>query len=37
MSFCDEIFVLHHGDVLRKGTPREIKSDREVVEAYLGG
>ncbi|MFX1511730.1 MAG: ABC transporter ATP-binding protein [Promethearchaeota archaeon] len=37
MNFCDEIFVLHRGEVLTKGKPNEIKSNREVVEAYLGG
>ncbi|MFX0204633.1 MAG: ABC transporter ATP-binding protein [Candidatus Hodarchaeota archaeon] len=37
MAFCDEIFVLHRGKVLTKGKPEEIKSNREVVEAYLGG
>ncbi|MFQ5979360.1 MAG: ABC transporter ATP-binding protein [Candidatus Heimdallarchaeota archaeon] len=37
MEFCDSVFVMHRGEVLTKGTPDEIKSNREVVEAYLGG
>ncbi|MFX0113323.1 MAG: ABC transporter ATP-binding protein [Candidatus Hodarchaeota archaeon] len=37
MSFCDEILVMHRGDVLTGGTPDEIKANKDVVEAYLGG
>ncbi len=37
MAFCDEIVVLHRGEVLTKGKAAEIKADRNVVEAYLGG
>jgi branched-chain amino acid transport system ATP-binding protein len=37
MAFCDTVFVMHRGEVLTTGTPDEIKSNREVVEAYLGG
>ncbi len=36
MACCDRIHVLHHGQTLAVGTPREIASDRQVVEAYLG-
>lgn len=36
MSLSDEIFVLHHGELLASGTPREISEDPHVIEAYLG-
>jgi neutral amino acid transport system ATP-binding protein len=37
MEFCDDVLVMHRGGVLTKGTPKEIKANKEVVEAYLGG
>jgi len=37
MSFCDEILVMHRGQVITSGKPDQIKSNRDVVEAYLGG
>ena len=33
---CDPIIVLAEGSVLFKGTSREIKSNDEVIESYLG-
>jgi branched-chain amino acid transport system ATP-binding protein len=36
MACCDRIHVLHHGQTLAVGTPREIAGDRQVIEAYLG-
>jgi branched-chain amino acid transport system ATP-binding protein len=36
MRACDHIFVLHHGELIGQGTPREVSADAKVVEAYLG-
>lgn len=36
MALSDEIHVLHHGELLASGSPQEVTSDPQVVEAYLG-
>jgi branched-chain amino acid transport system ATP-binding protein len=35
-SLCERVLVLHHGELIAQGTPREVASDARVVEAYLG-
>jgi branched-chain amino acid transport system ATP-binding protein len=35
-AVSDEILVLDHGEVLTRGAPDTVLSDRRVVEAYLG-
>lgn len=36
MAFSDEIYVLADGKVIAQGTPKEIQSNKMVLEAYLG-
>jgi branched-chain amino acid transport system ATP-binding protein len=36
MDFAERIYCLAHGRVLANGTPKEIRNDKRVVEAYLG-
>ncbi|MBW1865657.1 MAG: ABC transporter ATP-binding protein [Deltaproteobacteria bacterium] len=35
-SLADRITVLHHGEILATGAPREIRENQEVKDAYLG-
>ena len=37
MSLCNPVIVMSEGTKLAEGTPEEIKSDEQVLNAYLGG
>ncbi|OPL14659.1 MAG: ABC transporter ATP-binding protein [Firmicutes bacterium ML8_F2] len=36
MNICDRIIVMRDGSMLTQGTPAEVRSNPEVIEAYLG-
>ena len=36
MRLAQRIVMIHHGEKIAEGTPREITSDRRVIDAYLG-
>jgi len=36
MNVCDRIMVLHHGEKIADGTPKEITTSKKVIEVYLG-
>jgi branched-chain amino acid transport system ATP-binding protein len=36
MSVCDRIIVLHHGEKIAEGNPKQVVEEKSVIDAYLG-
>ena len=36
MGLCNRVTVLHHGEKIFEGTPKEVVNDKRVVKVYLG-
>jgi branched-chain amino acid transport system ATP-binding protein len=36
MGICQKLMVLNFGQLLAEGSPEEIRSNQEVIKAYLG-
>jgi branched-chain amino acid transport system ATP-binding protein len=37
MEHCERVIVMHQGQTLVTGSPDEVRSEEQVIEAYLGG
>jgi len=37
MQHCERIIVMHQGKVLTEGSPEAVRSNEQVIQAYLGG
>jgi ABC-type branched-subunit amino acid transport system ATPase component len=37
MRHSDEVVVMANGQTITKGKPEEVRADKRVIDAYLGG
>jgi len=37
MKHCEHVIVMHQGKILTQGSPADVRSNEDVIEAYLGG
>lgn len=37
MNLCDRVIVINFGQKIAEGTPKEVREDKEVIQAYFGG
>ncbi|MEM3421052.1 MAG: ABC transporter ATP-binding protein [Candidatus Hadarchaeum sp.] len=36
MGLCENVYVLHYGEIIAKGCPRSVCKNKQVINAYLG-
>jgi branched-chain amino acid transport system ATP-binding protein len=36
MTISERLLVLHHGEKIAEGAPKDVAGDKRVVDAYLG-
>jgi branched-chain amino acid transport system ATP-binding protein len=37
MDFCERVIVINFGEKIAEGLPVEVRENKEVIRAYLGG
>jgi branched-chain amino acid transport system ATP-binding protein len=37
MNHCERVIVMNQGDVLVEGSPEDVRTNEQVIDAYLGG
>jgi branched-chain amino acid transport system ATP-binding protein len=37
MNHCERVIVMNQGDVLMEGSPEDVRTNDQVIDAYLGG
>jgi len=36
MGTAERVIVLHHGEKIAEGSPKEVSNDKKVIDVYLG-